>query len=285
MDHFRFLTLALLVMNSFIAMGDDSQDFYPGIFEVDLIFPRNETYSPQELMPIVFALQNPSLASTLGATIYWGLREGNNWSAPGSVTDEGFELFTFNFTSSGPHLATSFVNTLAYPDGSWTFAWTLQITNCSQAERLSCLDSESQNCSLAYNPNQVLSMSNAIVFNVSQSGQAPSLEAATSSDMCRTMEAYAFNVTSTGVTGEVCGFLGPSPTTNPCAATINASAASSISAAATALACDPQERSAYPNVTCPTPSSKSNAAGQYGMAAASTLLMLFTMVTALIHLG
>ena len=283
MNHFRFFTFALLVLHSITATGNDTQDVNSGIFEVDLIFPRNETYSPQELMPIVFALQNPSLASTLGATIYWGLREGNNWSAPGSITGEGFELFTLNSTSSGPHLATSFVNTLAYPDGAWTFAWTLQVTNCSQAERSNCLHSESQNCSLAYNPNQVISMNNAIVFNVSQSGQALSLEAATSSDTCGTMEAYAFNVTSTGDTEEVCGFLGPSPTTNPCAATINASAASSISAAATAFACDPQERSAYPSVTCPTPSSKSSGAGQYSMVSASTLLTIFTLVNALIH--
>ncbi|BCS02747.1 uncharacterized protein AKAW2_61011S [Aspergillus luchuensis] len=285
MNRRRFLAWAVLVLNSIIAMGDGTPDISPGIFEVDLIFPRNETYTPQALMPIVFALQNPSLASTLGATIYWGLREGNNWSAPGSITDGGFELFTLNSTSSGPHLATSFVNTLAYPDGSWTFVWTLEVTNCSQAERPDCLQSESQNCSLTYNPNKVISLNNAIVFNVSQSGQTPSLEAATSSDMCGTMEAFAFNVTSAGDTEEVCGFLRPSPTTNPCATTVNASAASSIWAEATAFACDPRERSAYPNVTCPTSSSKSNAARQSGMAAASTLLTLLTMVTAFIHLG
>ncbi|GKZ37252.1 hypothetical protein AbraIFM66950_008709 [Aspergillus brasiliensis] len=263
-------------------MGDDSADVAPGIFEVDLIFPRNETYTPQALMPIVFALQNPSLASPLEATIYWGLREGNNWSAPGSITDAGFELFTLNATSSGPHFVTSFVNTLAYPDGPWTFTWTLQITNCSLAETASCLGSESANCSLAYNPNKAITVNNAILFNVSQSGQAPNLQAASSSDMCDTMEAYAFNVTSTT---EECGFLGPSPTTNPCAATVNASAASSIWAAATAYACDPRVHSQYPNITCPLPSSKHNGAGQPGMVAASTMLMVLTMVTGLIHLG
>jgi hypothetical protein len=41
----------------------------PGIFEVDLLFPRNETYTPQALMPVVFAMQNPTLASPLGAFI------------------------------------------------------------------------------------------------------------------------------------------------------------------------------------------------------------------------
>ncbi|GKZ96005.1 hypothetical protein CBS63078_6422 [Aspergillus niger] len=282
MNYLPYLSWAVLVVNSVIAMGDGTPDVSSGIFEVDLIFPRNETYTPQALMPIVFALQNPSLASPLAATITWGLREGNNWSAPGSITGGAFELSTLNLPTTGPGFATSIFNTLSYPDGSWTFAWNLQLYNCSVADSASCLLSESVNCSLAYNPDQIIEIYNTVVFTVSQSGQAPSLEAATSSDMCGTMEAYAFNVTSTRA---ACGFLAPSPTTNPCAATINNSAASSIWATATDFACDPRTHSEYPNVTCPTPSSKSNGARQYGMVAALTLLTLFTMATALIHLG
>jgi len=32
----------------------------PGTFKVDLLFPRNSTYTPQALMPIVFALKQLS---------------------------------------------------------------------------------------------------------------------------------------------------------------------------------------------------------------------------------
>ncbi|KAJ5219643.1 hypothetical protein N7468_008847 [Penicillium chermesinum] len=35
------------------------------ILEVDLIFPRNETYAPAELFPIIFAIQNPERARYL----------------------------------------------------------------------------------------------------------------------------------------------------------------------------------------------------------------------------
>ncbi|PYI02373.1 hypothetical protein BO78DRAFT_400579 [Aspergillus sclerotiicarbonarius CBS 121057] len=266
MNHARFLAWTALVANS-IAMGNATPVADSGIFEVDLISPRNETYTPQALMPIVFALQNPPLASTLEAAISWQLWEGNNRTSPGSVTDGLLELALLNLTSSEPLFVDRFVNTLAYPDGLWTFAWSLQIYNCSADER----------------PARLISTNNTSIFTVSKSGQAPNLVAATSSDMCGTMEAYAFNVTSVG---DACGVLGPSPTTNPCAATVNPAAASSISAAATAFACDPLQRSVNPNVTCPTSTGKSsNGAGQSPMAPASTLLTLLTMVTALIHLG
>lgn len=63
-----------------------------GIFEVDLLFPRNTTYAPQALMPVVWAMQNPHLAWPTQATIFWELWEGNNQTSPGSVSDGGLEL-------------------------------------------------------------------------------------------------------------------------------------------------------------------------------------------------
>ncbi|GLB07561.1 hypothetical protein ABZX51_007350 [Aspergillus tubingensis] len=265
MIYLRFLTWAVLMVSSMIAMGNGTSDAYSSIFEVDLISPRNETYAPEALMPIVFALQNSPLASSLEAYITWDLLEGNNRSSPGSINGGLLELASSDLWSSGLHFVTRFVDTLPYPDGSWTFAWTLHISDCSQN------GSEPQD----------IKFHNDIVFTVSQSGKAPSLEAATSSGTCGIQNANALNVTAIG---EECGVLGPSPTTNPCAATVNASAASSIWAAATAYACSPLERSANPNVTCPTPSSKSNGTGQRGIVAASTLFTLLTVVTALIHL-
>lgn len=220
-------------------------------------------------MPIVFALQNPTLASPLEATLFWELWEGNNDSSPGSVADGGFELATLDLSSSDPLLLTRSVNTIAYPDGFWTISWSLLFGNCSQPEGKA----------------QGIMLSNASIFTTSSSGQAPDLVAATSADMCGTAEAYAFNVTSFG---DLCGVLGPSPTANPCAATINPAAASSISAAATAEACSPLLHQQNPNVTCPTSTAKpsassADAAGRSRMSAASTLLTLLATLTAIIH--
>ncbi|KAK4155344.1 hypothetical protein C8A00DRAFT_13646 [Chaetomidium leptoderma] len=33
-----------------------------GVLEVDLVFPRNETYAPPTYMPVIFAFRNPELA-------------------------------------------------------------------------------------------------------------------------------------------------------------------------------------------------------------------------------
>lgn len=105
----------------------------PGIFEVDLVFPRNATYTPQALTPIVWALQNPSTALPLSASLTWSLWEGNNHSSPGSVVGGLFELIQ-EITSSEPFLLSKFVNTIAYPDGHWTLAWPLEFFNCSRLE-------------------------------------------------------------------------------------------------------------------------------------------------------
>ncbi|KAJ5769041.1 hypothetical protein N7520_003600 [Penicillium odoratum] len=219
----------------------------PGIFEVDLVFPRNATYTPQALTPIVWALQNPS----------------SNQGSPGSVSDGLIEL-NEQMTSNELFLVSDFVNTIAYPNGHWTLLWTLEFYNCSQ---------------LSGNPT-VYTRSDPTVFTISNSGQEPDLLAATSADECGTMEAYAFNVTSFG---EACGYLGPTPTTNPCAVTINSTATSSLYAAATASACSPWSRNA--NVTCPSVTSANKTAGQSRMATVPVLLMLLATVTNLIHLG
>ncbi|RAK99290.1 uncharacterized protein BO80DRAFT_426578 [Aspergillus ibericus CBS 121593] len=248
-------------------MADTTPTFSPGIFEVDLIFPRNETYAPHTLLPVVFALQNPPLAFPVAAWISWSLWEGNNLTSPGSITDGVIELALLNLTSTEPLLVTRFIDTIPYPNGFWTFEWSLQMDMCSAG----------------YGPGQFIDTNSTTVFTISQSGQAPDLVAATSSDKCGTMKAYAYNITAEG---ESCGYFGPSPTTNPCAVTVNAAAASSVMAAGTALACDPLESSIYPNVTCPPVSvSSSNVAGQYHMAAAPTLLTLLAVVSGLIHLG
>ncbi|KAL7916963.1 hypothetical protein ACQKWADRAFT_317683 [Trichoderma austrokoningii] len=169
------------------AMGEPK----PGVFEVDLLFPRNETYAPNPLMPVVFALQNPTLASVNGliATVYWEF---------------------------DPYLISRSINTIAYPEGFWTFAWSLRFFNCTET-----VEGQPQ----ARNGFTTLN-AKPTVFTISKSGQATDLTAATSADKCNAAESFAFNVTAWGYQ---CGMLGPSPTADPCAAKIDSAAASSIS--------------------------------------------------------
>ncbi|KAK1241806.1 hypothetical protein MKX07_007629 [Trichoderma sp. CBMAI-0711] len=255
------LAWAVLMAGLMTAMGDNSLPDLPAAFEVDLLIPHNTSYAPSPLMPIVFGVQNPIFSKSLQAVIKWNLWEGNNQRSPGSIggghLDVGTDVFSEPQPSNDLLLVSASVNTIAYPEGVWTLAWNLEYTNCS----LDTTHSETF----------------YTVFTVSKSGQAPDLEAATSADVCGTAQSLAYNFTSWSEIG--CGMPGPSPTTNPCASTIDSAAAASLSAFArnTGYVC-----SWNSNLTCPTsfPSSSSPR-----VAAAFTSLTLLAALTALIHLG
>ncbi|KAJ5259352.1 hypothetical protein N7478_012333 [Penicillium angulare] len=237
----------------------------PGIFEVDLVFPRNATYTPQALMPIVWAVQRPDMPPALASSITWSLLESNNYTAPGSSDDGLIEMLSP--LPGNETLISRFFNTIEYPDGYWNLTWTLWVNNCSQE-----------------GSSQYILKTGSTVFTISKSGQEPDLVAATSAGQCDAMDAYAFNVTSFG---ENCGYLGPTPTTNPCAVNISSSAASSLYASATTWYCAPNTVD-NPNVTCPTStstSSASNPASQSFMVTRTALLMLLVGITNFILMG
>ncbi|KAJ5981972.1 hypothetical protein N7451_012072 [Penicillium sp. IBT 35674x] len=241
---------------------------YPGsgIFEVDLVFPRNATYTPQALMPIVWALHNPSMAPPLASYITWSLWEGNNQTSPGSLDGGLIELLVGD--ASNDRMISKFSNSIDYPDGYWTLAWSLEIANCSQYT----------------GPSHAVTRGGSTIFTVSKSGEEPDLVAATSAGQCDAIYAYAFNVTSFG---SACGHLGQTPTTNPCAVNISSSAASSLYASATASACAPNTV-VNPNVTCPTSTSTSSAsipASQSLMVTRTALMMLLVGIINFILMG
>jgi hypothetical protein len=263
-SHVRF-AFAALMAGLMTAMGAKSDSpTLPATFEVDFLFPRNETYAPSWLMPVVIAIQNPSLAVPLFATVKWNLWEGNNTRSPGAITgghfDVGGDVATARPAPSNPYLLSTAVNTISYPDGVWTLVWYVQYNICGQP-------TQSENFTT--------------VFTVSKSGNATDIEAATSSDICGTTEAQAFNVTSS----DLCHLLGPTPTTNPCAVTIDSAAASSLSALARATGSICTSYSL--NLTClnPSPPPGQPSAANPRVAAASTLLTLLAALVALVHLG
>ncbi|KAL6815072.1 hypothetical protein J3E69DRAFT_370557 [Trichoderma sp. SZMC 28015] len=271
-SHVRFAFAALLA-SLMTAMGAKSTyPTLPATLEVDLLFPRNETYAPSWLMPVVFAVQNSSLAVPLGVSIQWSMWEGNNTRSRGSIGGGGFDVAgdvdTAYSTPKNPYLISSAVNTISYPDGVWTLAWYVQYHNCMYKNPGGPWTTNSGNFTT--------------VFTVSKSGKAIDLEAATSSDVCGATQAQAFNITSPG---ECDSSFGPSPTTNPCAATIDSAAASSLSALARATGSICTSFAA--NLTClnPSPPPGQPSAANPRVAAASILLTLLAALGALMHLA
>ncbi|KAJ5927826.1 hypothetical protein N7466_006782 [Penicillium verhagenii] len=271
---FKLLQAALITSWMTVATANS------GVFEVDLIYPRNETYTPSPLMPMVFAVQNPDMADPLGASISWSFLEGGNRSAPGSLLDGLLELSPMNVLNvSGdldkltldipgyPLLVTRYLDTFSFPDGTWNFEWSLEVYNCTSGFE------DYQNA---------LQVTNYVTFNTSKSGKAPDLVAATSAGTCDTAEGFAFNAISLEYN---CGVLEPTQTTNPCAVTIDSAAESNLMAMATEHACSILERPIHPNVTCPSATPSSNTAGQSRTAAAPVLFMVLATLTTMAYFG
>ncbi|GIK06328.1 hypothetical protein Aspvir_001975 [Aspergillus viridinutans] len=97
--------------------------------EVDLVFPRNETYSPAEWFPIVFAVQNPQSAELLNLRISYDIRKDTNRN---NQTTLNHDLRWANWSSSAdPYLAYQYVRDLN-TTGIWIVTWELYWQSCDE---------------------------------------------------------------------------------------------------------------------------------------------------------
>ncbi|KAI0880158.1 uncharacterized protein GGS22DRAFT_175674 [Annulohypoxylon maeteangense] len=235
---------------------------FPSIVEVHLVFPRNDTYTPSELTPIVFAIYNSELAGPLDLNFDYDIYQLH--SANGSTTSGLITLKNVNFTNtSDPYYAFSFTNAFNATESEWAVVWNLSSGNCSNS---SSIDKSSSSSLTYYNRIGLLE------FTTKNGAQQLDLNMATTADAdtCAniTDKYFTFNVTRTLRTNpdkldgrETCAVLAPpfqtSPTTvTSCPPTVAASAVSSISAAITAKVC----KGLHPVVSCPP---ENAAAGQF----------------------
>ncbi|CAI4216981.1 unnamed protein product [Parascedosporium putredinis] len=118
---------------------------YPGKFQVDLVFPQNETYTPQAFFPVVYAVHNFKAAEGLNVYIagemqtsrakFWevdepiGAEDFGVWSLPGAMFDRPLSREwpdtdpLFFITSMSP--MTNGTETHFY------IRWTVGMTNCT----------------------------------------------------------------------------------------------------------------------------------------------------------
>jgi len=220
-----WLLLALLTCWS-------SAQTFPPIAEVDLLFPRNDTYAPTVLMPLVFAIQNPSTAVSLDLALEWYLYHPADASNITVVRNGVIPKSYFSASTSGPYYEYSSLYNLTTLEGTWKLSWTLSSVNCTQFP-------PSNSSLVGYI--QV----NTLIFTTKNGAQATDLVAATADDVCASAESFTFNVTgvekvSVGIGNSVttCAVVASmSPSPNPCAAQLNATGASSILVALTTSVC------------------------------------------------
>lgn len=96
---------------------------------MDLVFPRNETYSPAEWFRIVFAVLDPQSAELLNLRISYDIRKNNNRNNQTTLTHD---LHWANWSSSAdPYLTYQYVRTLN-TTGNWSVIWELYWQSCDE---------------------------------------------------------------------------------------------------------------------------------------------------------
>ncbi len=119
--HLRLLGRVLLVLQTCLLAVQ------AGVVEVDLIFPRNETYAPGPFMPVVFAIQNSAIAASLAISISWSVSQLDGNASSGSVLN----LRDANFTGSDPFFVYGLAQRVNGTKGHWAASWDLSFNNCS----------------------------------------------------------------------------------------------------------------------------------------------------------
>ncbi|KAL4886082.1 hypothetical protein BJY04DRAFT_213620 [Aspergillus karnatakaensis] len=220
------------------------------VVEVDLVFPRNETYAPTEDFPVVFAIQNSAKAELLNLVLSYSIMGADNFSERLLPTTPLWpDLMHTNLSISDPYLVYRFNDALK--PGHWLLTGQLDYQSCD-VEALT-------------NPIQPVSggIHSSVyrwsrMFTIANSTSAPHSEvdlvaATKESDCPGDLNAHAINVTDTTMeadpslnnarrttcvvtTNSTSGT--PVHTPNPCGVSISPEMAASISANLTAHRCN-----------------------------------------------
>ncbi|KAK4098179.1 glycoside hydrolase family 18 protein [Parathielavia hyrcaniae] len=247
-----------------------------GVLEIDLVFPRNETYAPRTWFPVVFALRNAHLAQHLRPRIGWTIL---NTTGPTRQRLAGREhvLYLTNGTTHEPYVVYDWPNLRWKGDeGHLELSWWADWVSCD-------LSGDEP----AFQVNETPLMTLGIEFTIKSGGQAVDLVAATGNNNEGTcaQSGVAINVTDEtrwvphdssdpwAYANADCAVLAsssPTPTANPCQVEINSAAAESITASMISDLC-PYKAANDTTVDC----SEDNAAGRLAVAGVACLAATF----------
>ncbi|KAF2008964.1 hypothetical protein BU24DRAFT_428936 [Aaosphaeria arxii CBS 175.79] len=231
-----------------------------GVLEVDLIFPRNETYAPQERFPVVFAIRNIELAQFVAPVITFKIRDLDDLDSP-PIGGDTHEVRYLDATSKELVLAHSPFGFSLKKESRWLLAWDVGTRNCT--------DTGMGETSLKYNWTSI-----PMRFATQNGGQEVNLATPTTATTCDESQGVTVNVTEImempnhvdpigvdWIYGESCASLASNaPPPSACQVTIESSAAASISSAIEKRWC---QRTNAP-FNCGESRNKKNAADRFG---------------------
>lgn len=236
-----------------------------GIVQVDLAFPRNETYLTADWLPFVFAYQNAGPATYLDSQIHldiWPFNDSNRVTSP-TYRSYTFNVGQLNHSGDGPFF--EYHGLKFDTEGVWLMLWELRWGNCSGNPSKS-------------NEKPIFadgSMTRQIVFTIKNSAPNLDLVEATKEALCSNSSGIALNVTenldvpaSTAYPGGVkCPVLAAAPPApSLCLPAIDSATASKVSASLASLQC----RATSPVVGCDSDSEK-GAAANFAVGLVTTL--------------
>lgn len=102
--------------------------------EIDLIFPRNDTFAPMALMPVVFAVQNPKAIEELHTYLEYGVYPLDRNGSNALVQDDLFHSREVG-NESIPLIYSGIANTVNTSQ-TWEFWWRVRYLNCSTTDDL-----------------------------------------------------------------------------------------------------------------------------------------------------
>lgn len=194
-----------------------------GILEVDLLFPRNETYAPTEKFPIVFAIQNAQLAPLVDLAISFDFRDRNNGS---EIIHSGIKSIWSNETATDPFLYYTFRPDFQM-EGHWSLVWSAYWKSCNEYASADITNMDRAN--IIHNTSSA-----ATVFTTENSAPKVDLVSATANRSCPGEFGVPINVTDHTIpvptleswgNGDVCAVVESSPTLTPDPCRVNISPA------------------------------------------------------------
>ena len=216
LHHVRLLGRALLVLQTCLFAVQAA------IVEVDMIFPRNETYAPGPFMPVVFAIQNSAIAAPLDIYITWSVYQLDGNASSSGVLD----LRDANFTRADPFFVFGLAQRVNGTKGHWAATWDFGFQNCSMRTQAGKnYTTISQN--LAYSSIEFTTKPDAPAPNLVQSPEACVGSKGVVINIAETLPVSSL---STNDGHDSCHVLAspPSVTGNSCSVTVNETTAVSI---------------------------------------------------------
>jgi hypothetical protein len=157
-----------------------------GVVEVDLVFPRNDTYTPSGTFPLIFAFQNPELAPSLNPQISVIIRNMDDNLQTGK--EPSYDMRWANFSSSNPYYELRVLN--FDTEARWKLDWDVSWDSCTEDSLNSSLRGYGK-------PITTNRTSRGLMFTINNSGRKVDLIAATTNRNCSDSEGVAISIATT----------------------------------------------------------------------------------------